>query len=270
MSETGRDFWEGVISMTPAAQKHHTPAAITLPYESSHFAITFFVYCYNSDSTILDTLHTLVEAMEVVQKTYEIVLIDDGSQDHSSDLVKGFMGEFPRISIVFRANKERKGLAQNYIDAAFIGCGKYFRLIYGDNSESVETMVDVLKAIGDADIVVPYYVTMYRKTWVETYIRGFGTWVINMVSGNHINHYAAAHVHLRYNVMRWQANTQGCAFQTDLLCRLLEQGFTLKQVPCRAVPHRMKEGYCWGRFWSVVHVLIDVVFRRLTPGLKKK
>lgn len=270
MNETGRDFWDGAISMTPAAQKHHSLAAISLPYELGHYVITLFVYCYNNEATILDTLHTVVEAMDVVQQTYEIIVIDDCSQDHSAELVRGFMIEFPKVPMVLRSNKQRKKLAQNYIDAAFIGCGKYFRLVYGDNSEPVETMVDVLKATGDADIVVPYYVTMYRRNVAKKLLFGGYTRLINLMTGNQINNYTAAHVHLRYNVMRWHANTQGCAFQTDLLCRLLEKGFTLKQVPCRAVPLREPQAHSsgWWMFWSVMHTLIDVVFRKFSPGAR--
>ncbi len=266
MSETGRDFWDGVVSMTPAAQKRHSINAISFPFESSHYALTLFVYCHNNEDTILESLHTVVEAMDVVQQPYEMIVIDDHSQDHSVDLIRGFMAEFPRIPMVLRINLRLKGLAQNYTDAAFIGVGKYFRLIYGDNAEPVETMVDVLRAVGDADIVVPYYISMFEKSAYQRYVVGFYEWLLNMIGGNSINHYGAVHVHLRYNVMRWRANTQGPAFQVDLLCRLLEQGFTLKQVPCRAVPRRLLGGgeSGWRRFWSAVHVLIDLMFRRFS------
>ncbi len=260
MGETGRDFWDGAVSMTPAAQKRHSVGEISVPFEASAYDITLFVYCYNNEDTLPEALHTLVEAMDVVGKSYEIVIIDDCSTDHSAEFAKGFMLEFPRVPLVLRINKAHKGLAENYVDAAFIGVGKYFRLVYGDHSEPVETMVDVLKAVGDADIVVPYYVSMRDKgRGVRIY-----EWLVNTIGGNSINHYGASQVHLRYNVMRWHSNTHGPAFQIDLLCRLLEQGFTVKQVPCRAVPKHppMGKGYEFRRFWSGVHVLVDLIFRR--------
>ncbi|MBY0407378.1 MAG: glycosyltransferase [Rickettsiales bacterium] len=267
MSETGRDFWDGVVAMTPAAQKRHSAGAISHPFSPGAFDITLFVFCHNHEDTILGTLATLSEAMDVVGKTYEIVVIDDASTDRSAELVKGFMIEFAHVSVVLRMNMRAKGLAQNYVDAAFIGCGTYYRMVLADNAEPVETMVDVLRAVGDADIVVPYYVSKVPGTGYQRRVGRVYEWLLNMVGGQSVNHYGAAHVHLRYNVLRWRANTEGPSFQIDLLCRLMEQGFTLKQVPCRARPTREQmPGGAWVRFWSAVHVLIDLWFRRLSRG----
>lgn len=259
MSETGREYWEGAVVLTPEAQRRHSIAAISQPYESSHCALTLFVYCHNHESTILHTLATLTEALDVVEQRFEIVLIDDHSQDSSAELVRGFMLAFPRISMVLRVNKQHKGLAANFTDAAFIGCGKYFRLVQGDTAEPVETLVDVLRAVGDADIVVPYYVNQSGSGWSRLY-----AWLLNAIGGHSINHFGAAHVHLRYNVMRWQAHTQGPDFQIDLLCRLLEKGFTLKQVPCRADAVTQRKEHAGRRFLSAAHVLIDQLLRRFT------
>ena len=49
------------------------------------------------------------------------------------------------------------GWAQNYIDAAFIGCGKFFRRCLWRRIQLKQTMIDVFNCIGDADILVPYY-----------------------------------------------------------------------------------------------------------------
>jgi hypothetical protein len=271
MSATGRDFWEAAISMTPAAQKMHSVPAILSPYEASKVDLTLFVYCQNHEDTVASTLDTIVEAMGVVEKSYEIIVIDDCSKDRSPDQVRGFMTEYPKLPLVLRINMKRKGIAQNYYDCAFIGCGKYFRMIYADNAESVETMVDVLRTIGEADVVVPYYISMYRKTFTEKYFYGSYAWILNLISGNEINNYTSSQLHLRYNIMRWHANTQGFAFQADMLCRLLELGFTLKQVPCRSVPLRDNQlyGSSFMAFWSIVHALIDLSFRRISGRIRR-
>ena len=262
-SDNGRDFWDGSLSLTLAAQRWHSVSEILLPYEANRCDITLFVYCCNHEATIFDTLATIREAMEVVDKTYELVIIDDHSEDRSAELVHGFMAEFTKLPVVLRVNKRRKGVAGNYIDAAFIGCGKYFRMVTGDASEPVETMADVLKATGDADVVVPYYVFSHHGAR-DQHMRSGYTRLINVFSGHHINHYQGAHVHLRYNVLRWHPVTEGAAFQVDLLCRLLDEGFTMKQVPCRAMPTALPDREPFARrFFSTLHLLLDLIFRRL-------
>lgn len=269
MNEQGREFWQGALSLSPAAQKWHTVHGILSPYDDYRCDISLFVYACDHALTLIDCLRNLIEAMDVVGKSFEIVMIDDHSADRTSELAHGFMAEFPDIPMILRTNLQHKGVAQNFIDAAFIGCGKYFRMMSADNAEPVETTVDILKSMGDADIIVPYYVGSSFSGLEATRASDWRTRIINLLSGNYINYYAASHMHLRYNVMRWHANTEGPYFQADLLCRLLEVGFTIKQVPCRARPSLPSEIYAGSMrsFGSFMHTLTDLLFRRMRAAL---
>ena len=258
----GRDFWEGAISMTPAAQSLHSIANINSPYSACPLQITVFISCYNNATTILPTLEMVAEAMEVTGKSFEILVIDDGSHDLSAELVRGFMASHEELNIVMRINKQSKGLAQNYIDAAFMGCGTYYRQVAGDNSEPVETMVDIFKSIGDADIIIPYYLSRLKQGRFQSTSARIFTTFINIISGNRINSYTTPHVHLRYNVMRWHSDVLGQAFQMDLLCRLLALDFTYKQVPCRAVSTHIQQNGI-KKTLSFLHAVLNIIVRRL-------
>ena len=56
------------------------------------------------------------------------------------------------------------------MDAAFIGRGKYYRLICGDNAEPLASIVSVCRAIGEADIIVPYYASSEGKSLMRRLI----------------------------------------------------------------------------------------------------
>lgn len=259
----GRDFWGGAINMSTASQAIHSVNNITSPYSACPLEITIFVPCLNDENTILPTLETIVEAMDVVGKSFEILVIDDGSKDRTVEFVRGFMAQYEHLHIVMRINKHSKGLAQNYFDGAFMGCGTYYRLVHGNNSEPVETMVDIFKSIGDADIVVPYYVTRLKKDQFHSFWGRFFNSFINTITGNRINCYTAQHLHLRYNVMRWHSDVLGQAFQMDLLCQLLALDFTCKQVPCRAVSTKNNnDDSAFKNLLSFTHAVINIIFRR--------
>ena len=53
--------------------------------------------------------------------------------------------------------------------------------------------------------------------------------LINFISGFRLHYYNGLAVHLRYNVMRWHPNTRGFGFQADIICMLLDQGFSLQR-----------------------------------------
>lgn len=267
MNKWGRNFWNGTIILSDGAKRYHDVETICSPFECYSIDITLFISCYNEEAYIIDTLNTIVSAMQVVGKTYEIIVIDDGSKDNSVDLVKTFIREHPEINFILRVNDKNKGLAQNFVDGAFIGKGKYYRLICGDNAEPKETIIEVLNMMGEADIIVPYYVSAEGKSRFRRTVSKVYTLLINFVSGNKIYYYNGLQVHLRHNVMRWHPNTRGFGFQAGLLCLLLEMGFTYKQIPCVTVEKRDGGGNAitWKNLRSVMHVMMSILLRRIAP-----
>src|SRR5579862_8597034 len=137
----GKAYWDSPITLSQAAKPYHVPERMTSPYENNPIDITLFVSCYNEEQFIINTLNTIVLAMEKIDKTYEILVIDDCSKDRSLALIQEFIAQHPEVPIILRANVKNKGLAQNFVDGAFLGQGKYYRLFCGDNSETVETMI---------------------------------------------------------------------------------------------------------------------------------
>jgi glycosyltransferase involved in cell wall biosynthesis len=261
------NYWDATITLSESAEHYHTAQSITVPYAGNPLDISLFVSCYNEEEFIEDTLATIVKAMTSVGKSYEIIVIDDCSKDRSVELVKQFIAQHPAVNIVLRVNKRNKGLAQNFVDGAFIGRGKYYRLICGDNAEPIETLVQVISMMGEADIIVPYYVSAVGKSQSRQTVSKTYTWLINLISGNKIKYYNGLQVHLRHNVMRWHPNTRGFAFQAALLCLLLDMGFTYKQVPCITIERRGGGGNAitWKNLRSVAHTMASIFLRRLAP-----
>lgn len=272
MDRLGKNYWNANVTLTPSAQNYHVIDAIISPYENNPLDLTIFVSCYNEEVFIVDTLNTIVDAMKSVNKTYEIIVIDDCSKDHSLELVKTYIEQHPEINIILRANIKNKGLAQNFIDGAFIGRGKYYRLICGDNAEPKDTIVKVLSMMGEADMIIPYYVEAQGKSASRQLISKIYTKIINIISGNKIHYYNGLQVHLRHNIMRWHPVTRGFGFQAALLCTLLDLGFSYKQVPCITIELRGGGGNAitWKNLRSVMHTMLAILIRRIAPWQNPK
>lgn len=262
-----KHYWDATIDLSQAAGQFHTASEMTAPYDNNPLDLTIFVSCYNEEAFIVGTLNTIIEALKIVGKTYEIIVIDDCSKDNSLSLVKHYIEQHPDINLILRANKKNKGLAQNYIDGAFIGKGKYYRLICGDNAEPVDTIVKVLSLMGEADMIVPYYVEAQGKSASRQFISKTYTRIINFISGNKIHYYNGLQVHLRHNIMRWHPNTRGFGFQAALLCALIDLGFTYKEVPCITIEQRGGRGNAlnWKNLRSVMHTMLKVFIHRIAP-----
>src|SRR5579872_2803120 len=151
--------------MTPAAARLHDSEGIFVPKGRGILDLTIFISCYNEQEFIAATIDTVRAALnELGGISYELIVVDDCSKDRSSHIVKEYIARHHDERVILRGNRVNRGLAQNYLDVAFIGKGKYYRMICGDNAEPKETMMDVFREMGKADMIIPYYVTSEGKS----------------------------------------------------------------------------------------------------------
>jgi glycosyltransferase involved in cell wall biosynthesis len=248
--------------LSEAAQRYHNLRDVI---SRSAVVLTFFVSCYNEQDYIVNTLNAICAAMERLNISYEIIVIDDMSTDASATLVENYIGDHPDLNIVLRKNKRNRGWAQNYLDCSFFAKGEYLRICCGDNSEPSESIYAIVSAIGRADMVIPYYAVHSDRSTLRRILSVTYTALVNLFSGNKLRYYNGLAVLRREDVMRWHSNATGFSFQAGILCRLLAQGRTYIEVPVTAIEVRggASNALTLRNLISVVHLLIELLFRRI-------
>lgn len=235
------------------------------PKDEADVDLTLFVACYNEEANIAATLRTLVGALRRFEFRWEIIVIDDASRDRSAAVVEDFLRSHADEPIRLVCNEYNHGLAQNYIEGAFLGRGKYYRLVCGDNVEPETTLIEVFRHLGKADMVLFYHLeyagkSRFRKALSRTY-----TSLINGLSGHRIRYYNGLPILRRYHVMRWHTNYYGFGFQADMITRLLDQGFGYVEVPLRVTERTSGSSTALSpkNFFSVAHTMLDIGIRRI-------
>jgi len=235
--------------------------------------LTIVIPCLNEQDNIAATLDTVALAMSGLQFTYEVLVIDDGSVDATVSTVKEYADAHPGMPIRLHKNVRNQGLTRSYVDGAFLGRGKYYRLVCGDDVEPASTLTAVFQELGKADIVIPYHGEVPGKTPLRRALSQCYTRVVNSLSGHHVRYYNGMALHLRYNVMRWGPYSFGFGFQAELITRLLDEGATYIEIPVKAV-HVEKKGknsaLSVRNFLSVGHTLLEVFIRRVRKGAFKR
>src|SRR5512136_1485690 len=67
--------------------------------------ISVVVPVYNEEENLPILVTRLVEVLEPLGKTYEMIFVDDGSKDKSREILKGMTSKYPQIRILgFRTN----------------------------------------------------------------------------------------------------------------------------------------------------------------------
>jgi dolichol-phosphate mannosyltransferase len=247
------------LEHAPAAPAHVAP-----PANGGEVDLSIVVPCFNEENNIAGTLDTVAAAMRELHWSYEILVIDDGSTDRTVPMVEQYLKNHPDLPLRFHRNARNRGLTRTYVDGAFLGRGKYYRMVCGDNVEPKETLIRVFSALGAADMIVPFHEAVAGKPPFRRWLSETYTGLVNLLSGHRIRYYNGLAAHLRYNVMRWGPYSFGFGFQAELITRLLDEGASYVEIPVLAT-HKEKSGansaINFRNYLSVGHTLLEVLIR---------
>ena len=129
---------------------------------------------YNSEHT-LEPLYSRLKAVfeEVLHEDFELILVDDGSKDHSFEIMEKLHNADPRVKII--------QMARNFGQHPALLCG--FHYVSGDfvitmdddlqhPPEEIPKMIKVMNERDDVDVILARYEN--RK---HNLVRRLGTWV---------------------------------------------------------------------------------------------
>lgn len=232
---------------------------------SGEIEITILIPCKNERENVVGTLDTALAALTEVGRPYEILVVDDGSTDDTSEIVEEYKRRHPDACIVLRRNPRNLGLSRTFVDGAYAARGKYYRLLAGDNCEPKETILSIIGQIGKADIIIPYHKRRSGSPLRDS-ISKFYTFLVNLFSGYRLHYYNGNPLFRRDQVMRRHPYAFGFGFQAELLTRLLDENASYVEVPVVAIRREKDAPASFmspRNFVSEGHTLYEILRRRL-------
>jgi glycosyltransferase involved in cell wall biosynthesis len=159
---------------------------------------------------------------------YEVIIVDDGSTDGTTELADRLCAEHAGVRVIHHpVNRGIKAVYRSGLEAA---TKEHFTWIGGDREIAAESIRAVLRAIGTADLVIPYHATPQNRAWHRRIITWLCTQQINVLFGWKLHYYQGPTVYPRELALRIPVQNHGFFFASEMLIRALCLGLTSVEV----------------------------------------
>lgn len=119
--------WMAGASMYFIRYELRGPDYTELPELPEYPMVSILVPCYNEEKNLVNTIQALTH---VKYPNYEIIAINDGSQDKTAKMLDELVNVVPRLRVVHLMLNQGKALAMN--SGAMVARGEFFVCIDGD------------------------------------------------------------------------------------------------------------------------------------------
>ena len=192
-------------------------------------SITFLVTALNEEAHIVPTVETIVAAAKRLGCAYEILLVNDGSTDSTPEIIDRLAAADGWIRAIH--NKRNLGLGGAYKHAIFFATKEHVMWVCGDNSETVDHIVNIASHVGEADIVLPVLKAGRQRPLLRRATSKAFTTLVNLLFGLRVGYYNGTVIHKTALITRVPIRTNSFAYQAEALVKMLRSGCSYVEVP---------------------------------------
>ncbi len=192
-------------------------------------SISIAIPAYNEEGNIELAVQYAIRGLKDYFSSYEIIVVNDGSSDKTGEIINRLAATNPNVKALHHAKNQ--GMGESLHTGFMAATKEYVGSFPGDNGFDVESWGDMLRIVGEADIVSYYLGNPEFRPWYRRTVSWSYVTLLNTVFGLS-NHYYNGHaVYRREDIQTLPYLTNGHTFLSECLIRLQKRGLTFKEVP---------------------------------------
>lgn len=198
--------------------------------------ISIIIPAYNEEENIKDTIERCIGFGERLGKPYEIIVVDDGSEDRTFDICKEMKGKYPELRCIkHEKNMGKAGALKTGMKAAD---GEYIFYTDADNQYDINELLQYTSLFGKYDIL-----SGCRLNKAISPFRRFASWLYNVLARKLLK-VKARDIECAFKVFKSDVikdmpiKMKGFMVETEILARATFKGYSIHDIPVHHYPRR--------------------------------
>jgi len=198
--------------------------------------ISVVLPAYHEERNIDQAVRRAVEAAAAHSPDYEVIVVDDGSQDRTSDIVETVMEEYPQVRLV--RHEANRGYGAALRSGFQVARKEVVFFTASDNQYDPSEIGKLLPFLNGADLVIGF-----RARRQDSLLRRLYAWawnaLVNLVFG-----YLSRDIDCAFKLFRRRVleevplTSEGAMIDTELLAGAKRRQFAIREVPVSHFPRR--------------------------------
>ncbi|OGS08970.1 MAG: hypothetical protein A2270_04700 [Elusimicrobia bacterium RIFOXYA12_FULL_51_18] len=204
----------------------------TAPNENAYAPeISVIMPALNEERNIGAAMANTLLAMDDCSLKGELVVINDGSRDRTSEIVREQASRDARVRLI--DHPAPCGIGASFWDGVEAARGSAVVMLPGDNENDPWEIFRYYPLLTHVDIVIPFVFNKQARSLARNALSFFYRFIINTTFLVNFNYTNGTVIYRRSMLRGLKRHSTGFFFQTDILVRSVKEGYLFAEVPYR-------------------------------------
>lgn len=216
--------------------------------------ISVIMPALNEEKNILAAINNSLAAFRDYDLRGEIIVINDGSTDKTSQLVEERIAEVGYSTIKLLHHSTPRGVGASFKEAVVLAQGEAVVMLPGDNENDPWEIFRYASLLDHVDIVIPFVFNKEVRPLYRNALSYLYRFIVNATFKVNFNYTNGTVLYRRSILSEIDYKSNGFFFQTEILIKTAKRGYLFAEVPYRLGlrPEGVSRAVTFPSFFKVV------------------
>jgi dolichol-phosphate mannosyltransferase len=183
-------------------------------------SVTVVIPALNEEEHILGSYNKTKNTLKELGLDYEILLVDDGSEDKTLQVMESISSNDPLVHIIHHSSPQGMGFA--YKKGIRLSKKKHFLLIPGDDDFEQIQIKKILEPLGQKDIIIPFHISQNHRPLKRRLFSQLFTISLNILFNLNLKYYNGPVLHRTESLKELTIKSDKFTYQAEILIKLIK------------------------------------------------